>query len=44
MVIGVSHDELRELGEQGIRAFGKAGALLYDVKYLLPKDKSDDRL
>ena len=44
MVIAVSHDEFRELGEQGIRAFGKAGALLYDVKYLLPKDKSDDRL
>ena len=44
MVIAVSHDEFRELGEQGIRAFGKAGALLYDVKYLLPKENSDDRL
>ncbi|MCH7855023.1 MAG: Vi polysaccharide biosynthesis UDP-N-acetylglucosamine C-6 dehydrogenase TviB [Proteobacteria bacterium] len=44
VVIAVAHDEFRELGEQGIRAFGKAGALLYDVKYLLPKEKSDDRL
>ncbi len=44
VVIAVSHDEFRELGEEGIRAFGKADSLLYDVKYLLPKDKSDDRL
>lgn len=44
VVIAVAHDEFRDLGEQGIRAFGKAGSMLYDVKYLLPKEKSDDRL
>jgi UDP-N-acetyl-D-galactosamine dehydrogenase len=44
VVIAVSHDEFRDLGEQGIRAFGKADSMLYDVKYLLPKEKSDDRL
>jgi len=44
VVIAVSHDEFRDLGEQGIRAYGKAGSMLYDVKYLLPKEKSDDRL
>ena len=44
VVLAVSHDEFRDLGEQGIREFGKADSLLYDIKYLLPKDGSDDRL
>ncbi len=43
-VIAVAHDQFRELGEAGIRAFGKPGSLLYDIKYLLPKGASDDRL
>jgi UDP-N-acetyl-D-galactosamine dehydrogenase len=43
-VIAVSHHQFRELGEDGIRAFGKPGSLIYDIKYLLPKDASDDRL
>jgi UDP-N-acetyl-D-galactosamine dehydrogenase len=44
VVLAVAHDEFRELGEKGIRAFGNKGSILYDVKYLLPKDVSDDRL
>jgi UDP-N-acetyl-D-galactosamine dehydrogenase len=44
VVLAVSHDEFRELGEEGIRAYGKPRSVLYDVKYLLPKDVSDDRL
>lgn len=44
VVLAVSHDEFRDLGEEGIRAFGKSRSILYDVKYLLPKDVSDDRL
>lgn len=43
-VIAVSHRQFRDLGESGIRAFGKPDALLYDIKYLLPKEASDDRL
>lgn len=43
-VIAVSHNQFRDLGESGIRAFGKPGALIYDIKYLLPKEASDDRL
>ncbi len=43
-VIAVSHKQFRDLGESGIRAFGKPGALIYDIKYLLPKEASDDRL
>ena len=44
IVIAVAHRQFRELGAAGIRAFGKSGSLLYDVKYLLPAADSDDRL
>jgi UDP-N-acetyl-D-galactosamine dehydrogenase len=44
VVLTVAHRQFREMGVDGIRAFGKPGALLYDVKYLLPADASDDRL
>ena len=44
VVLTVAHRQFRDLGVNGIRAFGKPGALLYDVKYLLPADASDDRL
>ena len=44
IVIAVGHSQFRELGEAGIRAFGRPGALLYDVKYVLPAEASDDRL
>ena len=44
VVIAVAHNQFRELGENGIRAYGRKGAVVYDVKYLLPKDASDDRL
>jgi len=44
VVLAVAHDEFRELGEQGIRAFGKEPSILYDIKYVLPSDAVDDRL
>ncbi len=44
IVVAVAHDQFRALGERGLRSFGKSGALLYDIKYLLPKEASDDRL
>lgn len=44
VVLAVAHEQFAALGEKGIRAYGKPGSLLYDVKYLLPKDASDDRL
>jgi UDP-N-acetyl-D-galactosamine dehydrogenase len=44
VVLAVAHDEFRELGEQGIRAFGKEPSILYDIKYVLPADAVDDRL
>ena len=44
VVVAVSHHQFRALGESGMREFGRPGALLYDIKYLLPKEAADDRL
>lgn len=44
IVLTVAHDRFRELGEAGIRAFGKDNSVIYDVKYLLPADAVDGRL
>ncbi|VAW81964.1 UDP-N-acetyl-D-glucosamine 6-dehydrogenase [hydrothermal vent metagenome] len=44
IVLTVAHDRFRELGETGIRAFGKDKNVIYDVKYLLPADAVDGRL
>ncbi len=44
IVLAVGHRQFAELGPSGIRAFGKPGAVLYDVKYVLPKDAVDARL
>ena len=44
VVIAVAHEQIKALGEAGIRAFGKDRALLYDVKYVLPATAVDGRL
>ena len=44
IVVAVGHDEFRALGAAGIRRYGKPGAVLYDVKYLLPQEAVDGRL
>lgn len=44
VVVAVGHHQFRELGESGIRAYGKLGAVLYDVKNLLPREAVDGRL
>ncbi|GAA0279929.1 Vi polysaccharide biosynthesis UDP-N-acetylglucosamine C-6 dehydrogenase TviB [Alteraurantiacibacter aestuarii] len=44
MILAVAHDEIAAMGAEGIRAFGKPGAALYDVKSVLPKDDVDQRL
>ncbi|RPD84076.1 Vi polysaccharide biosynthesis UDP-N-acetylglucosamine C-6 dehydrogenase TviB [Luteimonas sp. 100069] len=44
IVIAVGHNEFRALGASGIRAYGKPSAVLYDVKYVLPKEAADGRL
>ncbi len=44
VVIAVAHNQFRELGAAGIRAYGRENSMLYDIKYLLPAGDSDDRL
>ena len=44
IVLAVGHKEFKELGEQGIRAFGQPNAILFDVKSVLPMGASDGRL
>lgn len=44
IVLAVAHDEFRTLGSASIRALGKPEHVLYDLKYLLPREESDLRL
>jgi len=44
VVVAVAHQQFRDLGADSIRALGKPGAVLFDVKYLLPKDAVDESL
>jgi UDP-N-acetyl-D-galactosamine dehydrogenase len=44
IVLAVAHKQFAELGADGIRALGKPGCVLFDVKQSLPRDKVDDRL
>ena len=44
IILAVAHPEFRQWGVGGIRALGKPGHVLYDVKSVLPKADSDGRL
>ena len=44
IIVAVGHEQFRKLGAAGIRVHGKPGAVLYDVKYVLPRDAVDGRL
>ncbi|WP_051440380.1 Vi polysaccharide biosynthesis UDP-N-acetylglucosamine C-6 dehydrogenase TviB [Pseudoxanthomonas suwonensis] len=44
IVVAVGHEQFRNLGASGIKAYGKPEAVLYDVKYVLPRDAVDGRL
>ncbi len=44
IILAVAHDQFRQMGADQLRAFGKPGHLLYDLKYLLPATDSDLRL
>lgn len=44
IILAVAHDEFRAMGEDEIRALGCSGAVLYDLKYVLPQNQSDLRL
>lgn len=44
VILAVAHREFRDWGVDAIRALGKPGAVLFDVKHLLPADTVDGRL
>ena len=45
VVLAVGHDEFRQMGGVGVRAFGKPEtSVVYDVKYVLPGNAVDGRL
>ena len=44
IVLAVGHDEFKQMGVDAIRKLGKKNHLLYDLKYVLPKDSVDLRL
>jgi UDP-N-acetyl-D-galactosamine dehydrogenase len=44
IVLAVAHHQFKTMGAKAIRALGKPGHVLYDLKYLLPVDGSDLRL
>ncbi|MSR16137.1 MAG: Vi polysaccharide biosynthesis UDP-N-acetylglucosamine C-6 dehydrogenase TviB [Gammaproteobacteria bacterium] len=44
IILAVAHPQFLKWGAAGIRSFGKPGHVLYDVKSLLGKTESDERL
>jgi UDP-N-acetyl-D-galactosamine dehydrogenase len=44
VIVAVAHNQFRETGAAGIRAYCKPDGVLYDVKYLLPATEVDGRL
>ena len=44
IVLAVAHHQFKAMGAAAIRALGKPGHVLYDLKYLLPAEESDLRL
>ncbi len=44
VILAVGHHQFQQMGAGGIRALGKPGHVLFDVKYVLPKELVDARL
>jgi UDP-N-acetyl-D-galactosamine dehydrogenase len=44
VIVAVGHKQFVAMGADGIRAFGKPASIVYDVKYVLPRDAVDGRL
>jgi UDP-N-acetyl-D-galactosamine dehydrogenase len=44
VIVAVGHRQFVALGAQGVRAFGKPDSVVYDVKYVLPREAVDGRL
>ena len=44
IILAVGHQQFLALGEQGIKAWGRPGAVVFDVKGILPMGAADGRL
>jgi UDP-N-acetyl-D-glucosamine/UDP-N-acetyl-D-galactosamine dehydrogenase len=44
IVVAVGHNQFLAMGEQGIKAFGQSGAVVFDIKGILSKGAADGRL
>ncbi len=44
IILAVAHRQFIEMGAEQIRALGKPGCVLFDVKQALPRESVDDRL
>lgn len=44
IILAVGHDAFRAMGPTAIRSLGKSSHVLFDLKYLLPKNTTDLRL
>src|SRR5690606_41009314 len=44
VLIAVAHRQFAELGSDAIRAIARPGGVVFDVKGLLPREASDERL
>ena len=44
IVVGVAHDQFRQMGIAKIRELGKRNHVLYDIKYVFPAGEVDGRL
>ncbi|MDG3063494.1 Vi polysaccharide biosynthesis UDP-N-acetylglucosamine C-6 dehydrogenase TviB [Thauera mechernichensis] len=44
IIVGVAHEQFKAMGAEGIRALGKKEHVVYDLKYVMPRDAADLRL
>jgi UDP-N-acetyl-D-galactosamine dehydrogenase len=44
VIVAVAHHQFVAMGTEGVRALGRDGAVIYDVKYVLPRESVDGRL
>jgi UDP-N-acetyl-D-galactosamine dehydrogenase len=44
VVLAVAHHQFVALGPEGVKAFGRPDAVIYDLKSVLPRESSDGRL
>jgi UDP-N-acetyl-D-galactosamine dehydrogenase len=44
VIVAVGHRQFVAMGAEGVRRFGKPSSIVYDVKYVLPREAVDGRL